>query len=420
MAELPSSPSPTANPLLEAALQYAALGWTVFPCKPRSKTPLVQGWPTAATVNTDQLREWWSKWPDANVGLATKGLLVVDTDGPEGEAALVARGDLPPAPTAITGKGRHRFFKDTRNAARCKVGVLPQVDIRAAGGCVIVAPSVHPSGAAYRWAPGLSLVDLMPPPAPQWLYDLKASSPDLSPSADALVPIPEGEPIPEGQRNNTLFGRACGLLAAGVASEQLLARLEAINRADCKPPLEANEVQGIAASASRFANNSLVRLPRELLKADLHSGPLALYVTRQALVQTGMPRPKQKDLASALGVTNTRTIRTWTTELRAADLGEYKWPETAYVLVPVRMLKDPQVPHAAKVTALHLLAYPKDGSNIATVSRKALVQITGGRSESSIQRDLDALRARGHLSWKGTPFNAEKGSREGPATYTFA
>src|SRR4051794_20200575 len=68
--------------LLDHALALAAKGCPVFPLELASKKPLIRGWPGLATNDADLIRAWWARWPDANVGIHCRGLLVVDVDGP--------------------------------------------------------------------------------------------------------------------------------------------------------------------------------------------------------------------------------------------------------------------------------------------------------------------------------------------------
>src|SRR5262245_9841604 len=62
-----------ANDFLRAALFYAKnLGWPVFPVKPKSKKPpLTSNGCLDATTDEKQIREWWKKWPEANVAVRT-------------------------------------------------------------------------------------------------------------------------------------------------------------------------------------------------------------------------------------------------------------------------------------------------------------------------------------------------------------
>lgn len=97
-------------------------------------------------------------------------------------------------------------------------------------------------------------------------------------------------------------------------------------------------------------------------------------------------------------------------------MAKYEQPDRAYLLAPVAMLIDSQVPHAAKVTALHLLTRANKG--VATVSIQALTAMTGGRSESTIKRDLAMLEKSGHLMREVFAFDAELGKRTQSNTYT--
>ena len=165
--------------MLDEALQYAGRGWRVFPlhhivnskcscgrsCASPGKHPRVKGGFKAATTDVAQITAWWSKWPEANIGIATgAGLTVVDLDGPEGAAQLatmVAENEpLPRTLTAQTGRGYHLYFRaeGLGSSARGKV------HIRGEGGYVVAPPSNHLSGNHYKWILELPLAEM-----PDWL-----------------------------------------------------------------------------------------------------------------------------------------------------------------------------------------------------------------------------------------------------------
>ena len=123
--------------LLDEALQYAQRGWSVFPvyeaasigvcscpkgttCSSVGKHPRIQRGFKAATTDEAVVRDWWSKWPNANIGIATgekSGLLVVDVDPRhDGDISLgeleSQHGKLPNTVESLTGGGgRHVLFK---------------------------------------------------------------------------------------------------------------------------------------------------------------------------------------------------------------------------------------------------------------------------------------------------------------------
>lgn len=160
--------------LLDAALAYADRGWHLFPCGQR-KLPLIRGGRGLldATTDPDQITEWWTRWPDALIGCACgpSGIWVLDLDPPEGETVLRdlirQHGGFRDTLTARTVRGGwHHYWlvppgKLVRNSAG-KIG--PNIDVRGAGGYVILPPSASAHG-AYEWTdPYVPVVQ-----APTWL-----------------------------------------------------------------------------------------------------------------------------------------------------------------------------------------------------------------------------------------------------------
>jgi hypothetical protein len=95
--------------LLDEALRYASFGYRVFPCAPREKFPATEHGCLDATTDEDQIEKWWTEQPDANIGISTEGLLVLDIDKesrdwPKFEQCI----DLARAPATRTANcGRH-------------------------------------------------------------------------------------------------------------------------------------------------------------------------------------------------------------------------------------------------------------------------------------------------------------------------
>src|SRR5689334_7098386 len=109
-----------------AAHRYLDMGWRPIPIEPRGKKPLVN-WKVYQNrpPSHDEIDGWFADWPDANVAIITgvaSGIIVLDTDSPEGEASLAAL--LDPGvitPTAKTAKGRHRYFAHPGEAIKNSV-----------------------------------------------------------------------------------------------------------------------------------------------------------------------------------------------------------------------------------------------------------------------------------------------------------
>jgi putative DNA primase/helicase len=60
--------------MLVLALETAAQGLRVLPVSPDTKQPLIKKWTEAATTDADTITDWWQKYPNAMVGVATGGI----------------------------------------------------------------------------------------------------------------------------------------------------------------------------------------------------------------------------------------------------------------------------------------------------------------------------------------------------------
>ena len=135
------------------ALAHAAEGFRVFPIIPNAKKPLIKDNLVLATTDTEQIREWWTKWPDANIGIACgagSDLFVIDFDSEDATDSFETTfGTLPPTRWVRTPHGFHAYFS-YRPGLRNKVGMIEHVDIRAEGGYVIATGSTV-DGDDYVW-----------------------------------------------------------------------------------------------------------------------------------------------------------------------------------------------------------------------------------------------------------------------------
>jgi hypothetical protein len=249
--------------VLDAALQYAAAGYRVFPCRPGAKVPATAHGLHDATRDEGRIAGWWRLQPAANVAVATDGLVVVDIDpagmawpGDEAQRAAI-KAARPPLQRTPRG-GFHLFFSPPPGRSwRCSAGLLAQgVDVRAGGGYVIVAPSIV-KGATYQWLRPLPPLDELPSP-PGWLIgELDAIERRRSaPAADSTATGDQGAPLLAGTRNAGLASLAGRLRRAGLALREIEAALLAANRTRCSPPLPEREVLAIARSIARYTPGS--------------------------------------------------------------------------------------------------------------------------------------------------------------------
>jgi hypothetical protein len=166
----------------EAALACLARGWSVVIVQPRAKRPIVR-WQTfqKRPPSEAQVRRWLADHPTANLSVVTgavSGLVVLDVDPRHGGTASLEGwereyGALPRTVESRTGGGgRHLYFAHPGREVRNRVGLAPGLDLRGDGGTIVIPPSIHPSGKAYRWRRGCSPDDLDPVAMPDWLLEI--------------------------------------------------------------------------------------------------------------------------------------------------------------------------------------------------------------------------------------------------------
>ena len=195
-----TSPNPTHDALLTAALSYAARGWQVFPLhsvtKDRTctcgrsdcatgKHPRTPHGVKDATTDPDTIRAWWRQWPDSNVAIAcggAAGLIVVDVDPRNGGAAPAG---LPPTLTSCTGGGGQHYLFAAAPHTRVSAHLEPGVDLKGEGGYIVAPPSIHASGSQYVWDSGQPDD---PAPCPDWVLERgRVGSSSYTPDPNAEV-----------------------------------------------------------------------------------------------------------------------------------------------------------------------------------------------------------------------------------------
>ena len=228
--------------LLTAALYYASLGWHIFPCKPGAKEPLTKHGVKDATTDEETIREWWAKWPDANVAMACgkkSGYYVVDIDvdadkGVDGWNSLVAlekdNGLTPPTILQETPRGGAHLFYRTDRPPKNKNSLFPGIDIRGDGYYVVLAPSIHPNGKAYAWEANCGPGEIEAAEFPDWLRPPETRTrrpwewPGAKPAKAAIPPRKpqeprQGSPIEERAR---AYLRECEPAVQGQAGHDKL------------------------------------------------------------------------------------------------------------------------------------------------------------------------------------------------------
>jgi hypothetical protein len=219
----------------EVALALADGGTPVFPCVREGKRPLTSNGFHDATCDSQQVCSWWTRWPDANIGIPTgdvSGIEVVDVDvagAASGfpmldrarRAGLVGR-EI--ARVRTPSGGLHLYFPSVPSRSQnCWQAATAHIDFRGNGGYVVAPPSVlaTPDGitayslfslstAAATSIDSRALRDFIDPRPPRMRTRSLAH---VSPDAGRLAAWVSN--LKEGERNRGLFWAACRLAEAG-------------------------------------------------------------------------------------------------------------------------------------------------------------------------------------------------------------
>jgi Bifunctional DNA primase/polymerase, N-terminal len=240
--------TPTSD-MLHFALDYASRGWAVFPCNPLTKHPLVgrlldengdkipgTGGVKRATKDPQQIKEWWTRNPNAMIGVAcgpASGIWAIDPDAPKIAGAPNGKANWESLKrkhgathththTHLTpGGGEHVVFKwrADRPLTNSEGNITGSgINVRGEGGYIIAPPSRRGDGKTYEVAEPLDFFCFAE--APDWLYELLRPKPKkISERAYASVRRPGGTgaigriqgilntvaTTTEGDRNKILF-----------------------------------------------------------------------------------------------------------------------------------------------------------------------------------------------------------------------
>ena len=255
--------------LAVAARSLAVAGVPVFPCLVEGKRPLTRRGFLDASNDPEQVAAWWSRTPNANIGIPTgapSGVVVVDVDvhGPRVGGAAYHRatdaglvdgaGLLVRTPTG----GTHVYFPATPGREqRSWQAATAGVDFRGDGGYIIAPPSRRIiDGHVKRYevadiaAHSVGTVDaarLRDFLDPRPVAPPRASSGSMEVDAELLAAWVAGRG--EGERNRGLFWAACRLAENGVS------------------PAEALDALGAAAQSAGLGDREITTTVRSAYRA---------------------------------------------------------------------------------------------------------------------------------------------------------
>jgi putative DNA primase/helicase len=279
--------------MLTNALKYASLGWKVFPLRhirngvcscykgnecgnpgkhPEYDKDLLPNGLKNASNDLNLIRQWWEKWPNANIGVSTgptSGIVVLDIDVKNGgyewlKEMAAKHGGIPHTVEATTGSGgKHFYFKYPGWFVKSTNNQIDDgVDIRGDGGLVVIPPSANAKG-PYIWVNDPFQTELAD--IPEWLAAEIRKTNGTKPKTErkggrVWRKLLEGPKVYEGGdtkngvpgRDQFLFELGAWMRSKGAGFEDILETLLAVNEARCVPPLDESDVYQKAKSASKY------------------------------------------------------------------------------------------------------------------------------------------------------------------------
>ena len=257
---------------LEYATKLAKMGFKVFPLRENDKRPLLKGnAQTQGTTDLNQVRDIWTQYPKANIGIATgDGLTVIDVDtiashGVDGESSMinyqVENGFINETLEVTTPTGGKHYYYLTDNEYSNKASILPGVDVRGLGGYV-VGPGSTINGTLYE---AKQLTE--PQRANSEVLQLLGACKKRETSTDPFEALEKGYSetlIPQGSRTDYLI-KQCAQLCDGTKTlETMKKMIQVINENNLEIPLTDKELEmEVFPSLERFKKHEAKKVDPE-------------------------------------------------------------------------------------------------------------------------------------------------------------
>lgn len=270
---------------MQAALDWAARGFPVFPLRENTREPAFgANWTEIATTDAATIRAWWTDpvlktERDYNIGSMCNDLVVIDVDVKKGKDGynqyLMMGGSFETLVVRTTTGGFHCYFygPDSSNEPLDK-----GVDVRSHNGYV-VAPGSIIDGNPYiierdrdmAWVPSM-IEPRLKPPYVRSTVDISDLHLDTPAAIDAAIRFLESTDVAiEGNRGDeTTFITAARLVREmALSAGQAFFLMRDYWNDRCIPPWSADELLTKVSNASQYGTADLGKLTPENLFGHL-------------------------------------------------------------------------------------------------------------------------------------------------------
>ncbi|MGE3279716.1 MAG: bifunctional DNA primase/polymerase [Alphaproteobacteria bacterium] len=272
------------SPRLTAALEYAAQGLKIFPCRPGTKFPAIKNPFGNATTDPEIIRSWFGTFGDCNIAFCPEdnGRGVADVDiknGKEGlDNWLALPFEKPPTLTISTPSGGlHFHYKGSLPQTVGKLdkhgklqGLAVGVDTRGRGSLALLPPSITPEG-QYQ-----ELIPMEPAELPAYLAEWDAGrvkhrrleAPEgfeldlplnVQKASDRLRDLAKaGDVAVENQGgNDRTYKLAVDVLDYGVSPWKAVELISEHWNPHCDPPWSDDELGTFVENALKYRQNEV-------------------------------------------------------------------------------------------------------------------------------------------------------------------
>lgn len=299
------------NRMIQAALRYASKGWRVFPVEPGGKRPLVKSWKDVATTDPQTIRDWWTRWPDANIGWEpeSNGLCVIDIDKrkPHFDQDRFDALGLPPTLIIQTPNGgEHWYYRGSLPPSVEKLA--PGVDTRGRNSYVLL-PGSKIGNNSYHVQERRPIASLPGAIASRFATRNRdrIQTPGDGPKTPAVAAgraflaacVSRGNVAIAGRGgNNTTFRVAATLVCElGIGREHAIALIKEIWNPHCIPPWSDDELETIVDNAIKYGKHPplFTIKPEDFAKPQLPPSRFK-FLAPSEMMKISEPRWILKDL----------------------------------------------------------------------------------------------------------------------------